>query len=97
MKRTLALGLIVAGLVTLPVAARASNVTPRSVFVPDTVFARQWHPQAQRSRVVAPAVGFGAPAMVRDAPGPVQQPVWVDPGWAWDGWQWVWIPGHWAW
>ena len=93
MKRTLALGLIVAGLVTLPVAARASNITPRSVFVPDTVFARQWHPRFSKPFVAPGAAG----AVVRDAPGPVQQPVWVDPGWAWDGWQWVWIPGHWAW
>jgi len=47
-----------------------------------------------------------APGHIRHDGGgvPVEQPfhgarraVWVEPAWFWNGYQWVWVPGHWAW
>ena len=98
MTRMLVLGLVVAGLFALPGAGRASNVAPSSMFIADTVFARQWAParvhshRPARAVIVTPRAVVGRPVVAVQP-----QAVWVEPGWAWDGWQWVWVPGHWAW
>jgi hypothetical protein len=102
MTKLLALGLVVAALLALPGAVRASNVAPRSMFIPDTVYARQWAPHRVPiypvpRRAVMPGGVVTGPVVVAPPAVVAPQPVWVQEGWAWDGWQWVWVPGHWAW
>ena len=54
-----------------------------------------WPPRHPHTTVVVPA-----PGVVAAAPGvvgtPVAQPVWFRGQWAWNGYAWVWIPGHWG-
>ena len=75
-----------------PAAAwRADGFERRSVFPqppPDPW--RHWGAPMVRPRVVVRPV---VPAPVFVAPAP--RPVWIAEHWAWNGWQWVWIPAHW--
>ncbi len=104
MKRTFATALLLAGLLAAPVAALAWEGRPTSYGpAPTTVYERHWGPRFTPGyhgypgyrhphvvvgpRFVGPSVVFVNPPAPR---------VWVEPGWAWNGWQWVWVPGYWS-
>jgi hypothetical protein len=100
MKRILAFGLVVAGLLVAPMAALASGgfaAGPSVLSVP------------HRGPSVLAVPHHGEPSVLGIPPRPAvqprhrhqghwgpRQPVWVHPQWAWNGWQWVWVPGYWA-
>ena len=108
MKRLFALGLVLAGLLAVPSAARAWNGNAPapsvlgvnfhggpSVLGVRSGFAAPGH--IQRPHVLA---GGGRRLIIVAPPAAVVvQPawVWVEPAWAWNGWEWVWVPGYWAW
>jgi hypothetical protein len=106
MKRLFATALLVAGLLAAPVAALAWDGTGAPyVFGSSRIYERQWEPRFAPgyypgyryphayvgSRFVRPGVVFVNPPAVE------AQPVWIEPTWSWNGWQWVLVPGYWSW
>ncbi len=98
MKRVaLALSLVI-GLTLLPGAAGAHH-RHHGVFVGCCVFIAPVSPFVHHHFFhngfidprFGPSVIVGSPAVVV-----VPQPVWVPGVWQWTGFQWVWMPGHWA-
>ena len=95
-----------AALLLLVVGTLASGVAPAAAF-PARVRAEEpsvfpiprdpW-----RSWGVTPAPGQverhggGAPVETPFVRSP-RHAIWVEPAWFWNGFQWVWVPGHWAW
>ena len=97
MKRLVALVLGMIGVVGVAIApASAGQVVGQvSVFPAYRDPWAGWPPRHEHRTVVVPA-----PGVVVAAPGvvgaPVTQPVWFRGQWAWNGYTWVWIPGHWG-
>ena len=84
-------------------AALALTATPVSAWDSDgrpqlSVFPRPSDPWSHWGRAHPPAV-IVSPRAVGVVPHPgafVKQPVWIQPFWAWNGFRWVWVPGHWV-
>lgn len=79
-------------LTVTPVAAWDHDDRPRS-----SVFPRPSDPWRHWGRAHAPTVIL-PPRAVGVVPHPgafVKQPVWVQGFWGWNGFGWVWVPGHW--
>ena len=102
MKRILAFGLVLVGLLMAPIAALANGPATGAPSVLGI-------PYRGPSVLAIPHQGepsvLGVPQRPAAEPrvhhhgyfAPRQQPVWVHPRWAWNGWGWVWVPGYWAW
>ena len=91
MKALLVIAALAAAALTLPatpVWAWDRDGSRPSVFPRPSDPWRHWGPTV----IVSPrAVG------VVPNPGAfVKQPVWIQPFWAWNGFRWVWVPGHWV-
>ena len=111
MKRMLALGLMLAGMLVAPVAARAGGAFgagPSVLNVPYSGPSVLAVPHGDEPSVLGVPRRPGEPSVlgIPQRPFPSQfqhhwvhqrQPAWVQPQWAWNGWQWVWVPGYWAW
>jgi hypothetical protein len=97
MKRTIALGLVMAGLLLAPLTAFAHGSRGPSVLGVDP----HGGPSVLgiRQGFVRPGqypLHHGRAAFVPHVRVFPRQPVWVQPQWLWNGWQWVWMPGYWA-
>lgn len=105
MTRVIALGLVLAGLLTVPVTALAGGAPGPSVLaVPHNGPSVLAVPYGGRPSVLGIPPRQEAPAFRHHyPPHPVfggarqRQPVWVQPQWMWDGWRWMWVPGYWTW
>ena len=103
MKRIFVLALLIAGLSAVPAGAFERSLTgpPPPNATPLPFGTRPYHSQRTPIGHVAPrhhhhgAVNVIVPSAVVVVVQP--QPVWIDAGWRWDGWQWVWVPGYWTW
>jgi hypothetical protein len=101
MKRMIALGFVLAGLLVAPAAALAHGPASR----PSVLGV----PTYGGPSVLGIQEGFTRPGIPAARhhhfhqhrhPGHAvvhRHPVWVQPQWAWNGWQWVWVPGYWSW
>lgn len=83
----------------LLVIAAALTLTATPVWAGDwtSVFPRPADPWRHWGPASAPTV-IVSPRAVGVVPHPgafVKQPVWIQPFWAWNGYGWVWVPGHW--
>jgi len=97
MKRLLALVLgmtVVAGVAVAPASA-GQLVGQPSVFRTYQDPWANWPPRHPHTTlfVTAPGTVVVSPGVVGT---PVAQPVWFRGQWAWNGFGWVWIPGHWG-
>ena len=109
MKRILAFGLGLGGLLVAPMAALAGGAAAAGPSVPSVPYRG---PSVLAVPYNGPSVlaipNHGEPSVLgipqRPAVQPQfhhgqvvpRQPLWVHPQWAWNGWQWVWVPGYWA-
>jgi len=100
MRRVVALGLVLAGLLGAPVAALAGAAAgPTVLSIPHNGPSVLAVPYNGRPSVLGVPPRQDAPAFQGSQPvyvAPHPHPVWVQPQWWWDGWQWVWVPGYWT-
>jgi hypothetical protein len=61
-----------------------------------SVFPHPVDPWSHWGRAQAPVVIAPPRAVVPHHGAFVRQPVWVQGFWTWNGFYWIWIPGHWA-
>ena len=97
MKRLLllALGITVMVGVAIGPASAGQLVGQPSVFPTYRDPWASWGHQHRHTTVVVPGPG-GVAVAPRSVGTPVIQPAWYPSQWVWNGYAWVWVPGHWA-